>query len=434
MLPSDIGYYTIDEAIITDYKKSGKGFDISNYIVNFSFTESIHSAVLRGSFLITDSSNIVDNFPLRGEEIITLTYGDYFDNKITQDFFLFAVDSMGVDTQQNSTTYRLSFVSPQALMSSSVDVQKSYHGTTTEMINKIFQEYLVEQQRFTNARYTIDTEETAGPQTIVIPMLSPLDAINFLKRRSYSPQNKSSNYYFFQNRKQFRMVTHEKILKDAQRGRNFDPTKIFTHDPGLAIDRLTQSAGMNNILSIAFPKRYNTMDEIIYGGMSSKTVEVDILLKQYLFHPYYFSENVYLYQHTDQNPGFLHTDTFINKYFNGEKNTVVSNYIMTDVDGERKNQHYVDITAQRRSTSYFLNSFMCEMEIFGRNDLFAGDVVRLNLPQYEVVEGEKTQHQSLSGYWIVNQIQHNFTSEGKEYKCNVRLTKDLPREPESNYV
>ena len=64
----DIGYYTIDEAYITRYDRSGDRYNIANYIASMSFTESIYSPVIMGSILISDSTNIVDNFPIRGEE------------------------------------------------------------------------------------------------------------------------------------------------------------------------------------------------------------------------------------------------------------------------------------------------------------------------------------------------------------------------------
>ena len=417
----DIGYYTIDEAYITRYDRSGDRYNIANYIASMSFTESIYSPVIMGSILISDSTNIVDNFPIRGEEILTLSYSDFYNNQITQDFMVYSITSIGPSTQQNSLGYLLSFVSPQSIMSAAADIQKSYKGTTTEIINKIFSEYLTERQRFDNARYTIDTEESTGVQTIVIPMLSPLEAIDFLKRRSFSAENKSSNYLFFQNREKFRMVTHEKLIKDSKRGVDFDPRKIYTHDPGMIIDSITADRVMNNILDINFPNRINTLEEIQYGAMTSVTVEVDILQKQYRLFDYDYKDNYKKYTHLDQVSEFSHTDAFIEKYFS---NKVVSDMISSDL--ERPNQRYKDIIPHRRSSSYYLNNgITCDIEVYGRNDLFAGDIIRLNLPEYEVTNNDKSQHKSLSGYWLVNQIIHKL--EDKEYKCEVNLTKDLPR-------
>lgn len=420
---SDVGYYRIDEAFISRYDKSGDTFNISNLIASFSFTESIYSPVIIGNLFISDASNIIDNFPIRGEEVLTLTYSDFFENKITQDYIIYGIENIGPSTQQNTTGYLLNFISPQAIMSASRIVQKSYTGTTTDIINKIFTEYLTEQQTFTNARYKIDTENADGIQTLVIPSLSPLQAIEFLKRRSFSTDNKSSNYLFFQNRDKFRMITHEKIIKDTNRGRNFDGRKIYTHDPGMVIDSKSADLALNNILNISFPRRQNTINEIKYGGMTSETVEIDVLKKQYQLFPYNYKDEFQKYTHLDQNVQSPHTQAFIDKYFANPDNKVVSDMIF--VDAERPNQRYREISAQRRSSSFYLNSIVAKIEIYGRNDLFAGDIIRMNLPQYEVVEGEKELHQSLSGYWMVNEMIHKM--EGKEYKMEVTVTKDLPR-------
>jgi len=420
---SDIGYYRIEEAFISRYDKSGDSFNIANMIASISFTESIYSPVLIGNLFISDTSNIVDNFPIRGEEILTLSYSDFFENKVTQDYIIYGVENMGPNTQQNSIGYLLKFISPQAIMSASRVVQKSYAGTTTDIINKIFAEYLTEQQRFENARYEIETEEAVGVQTIVIPSLSPLRAIDFLKRRSFSADNKSSNYLFFQNRDRFKMVTHEKLIKDSRRERNFDSKKIYTHDPGMVIDSKSADLALNNILEISFPRRQDTINEIQYGGMTSETVEIDVLKKQYQLFPYNYKNEFEKYTHLDQNVKSPHTQAFIDKYFANPDNKVVSDVIFVDV--ERPNQKYREISAQRRSSSFFLNSIVAKIEIYGRNDLFAGDIIRMNLPQYEVVEGEKELHQSLSGYWMVNEMIHKM--EGKEYRMEVTVTKDLPK-------
>jgi hypothetical protein len=180
---------------------------------------------------------------------------------------------------------------------------------------------------------------------------------------------------------------------------------------------------MSNILNISFPRRLDTLKEIQYGAMGSKTVRVDILQKQYEYFEFDYKNNYERYTHLDNDISFLHTEKFMEKYFDSENNKVVSDMFFDSLD--RPTLYYKEIIPHRRSSSFFLNSIICEAEIYGRNDLFAGDVLRLNLPEYINTTDEKRTHRSLSGYWLVNQIIHIL--EGKEYKCRVSLSKDLPR-------
>lgn len=421
----DVGYYRITEAYLTKLE-GGESFSIANFIGGVYFTESIYSPIISGKIIIGDTINIIDNFPIRGEEILTLTYTDFFDQSITQDFFVFGVTNLGPNDQQSGVGYQLSFMSPQGIMSMSHSVAKSYTGTTTQIINKIFNQYLVDNTLYENARYTIDTEESTGAQTIVIPSLDPLSAIDFLKRRSFSSDNQSSNYLFFQNRKQFRMVTHEKLIKDSNREDNkkFDEKKVYSQKLDIQ-SNIAELGGavMNNILDIGFPKRINTVNELSNGSLTSQVVEIDILTKQYQFFPYNYKDSYTKYKHLDTVVKFPHSDKFYEKYL-GDQNRKHSDMVLTD--SQRSSLNYKEITSQRRSTSYYLNAGInCTMTIYGRNDLFAGDIVKLNIPEYINTEGSREMNKSLSGFWLVAEIDHSLDSD--EYKFNVRLLKDLAK-------
>ena len=96
---------------------------------------------------------------------------------------------------------------------------------------------------------------------------------------------------------------------------------------------------------------------------------------------------------------------------------------MIFTDFEREQQRYKDITGPKVSNRYYLNSTSIEIEIYGRNDLFAGDVILLDIPQFENVVGAKDKHKSLSGYWLVQTIKHYI--KGKKYTSRLTIIKDL---------
>ena len=419
----DLGYCFLETANLTRYAEK-ETFSISNYITDISFNESIHSSVLMGEMTLLDSSGLLDNYPILGEEILTLTYSDFYNNSITQEFLVYSLSEAVVNNQQNTMFYKLKFISPQHFMSSTKNIRRSYTGSTKEIVEKIFNEFLVDDTKFRDSANEIDIEDTTGIQTIVVPSLQPIEAIDFLKRKSFSAENKSSNYYFFQNRQKFKMVTHEKLILDSRRdSTSFDQRKIYTFDPSLLSSEVKdRDRGMNNVISFFLPKRLDTLAEMNAGAMVLDVVEIDILKKQYLHNIHKYKETFKEYTHIDSNYRFPHTDNFVEDFFNDEN---VMKTALVFKDFERENQYYKEIIGPRVSNRYYLSSVVAEIEIYGRNDLFAGDVIKLNIPQFENVGGgrPKNLHTSLSGYWLVNNISHKI--QGKKYTCKLVITKDL---------
>ena len=99
--------------------------------------------------------------------------------------------------------------------------------------------------------------------------------------------------------------------------------------------------------------------------------------------------------------------------------------IFKDFEPERRQYKY--IIGPRFSNYYYLNAFTAKIEIYGRNDLFAGDVINLQMPQFEDTTGNKGKslHQSLSGYWLIQDIMHSLTN--NVYKCQLTISKDLAK-------
>lgn len=414
----DIGFCDIQLATLNRYGELKKpAFDISDYISEISFTESINSPLLFGEMMLLDSSGLIDNFPILGEEIFTLRYVDFFENEITQQFLIYSLSDAVPGDQQNYMYYKLQFISPQHFISTSKNVQKSYIDfTTKEMAQLIFDDFIVDETNFKNSANDIEIQDTTGTQTLVIPSLQPIQAINFLCRKSFSADDRSSNYYFFQNREKFKMITHEEMIRTSK------PTaKVYSYDPSIAIEGpADRDRAMNNITSLFIPNRLNTVAEMNVGAMVSDVVEIDILNKQYIHNIFKYKDSFQDYKHLSDKVRFPHTENFTNDFFSDE-NVVKSYMIFTDF--EREQQRYKDITGPKVSNRYYLNSTVIEIEIYGRNDLFAGDVILLDIPQFENVNGNTDKHKSLSGYWLVQTIKHYI--KGKQYTSRLTIIKDL---------
>ena len=419
----DVGFCDIKVATLSHYDKTAKErqsqqpISIANFISDLSFTESINGSALMGQMKILEATGLLDNFPIIGEELFNITYIDFFENEISQEFFVYNVSDVAPGEQQNYMYYTLKFVSTHHLLDMSRKVQKSYQDKTNkEMIELIFDEYLIDETRFPNSNNEIEIEDTDGVQTIVIPSLNPIAAINFLTRRSYSATNKSSNYYFYQTREKFKMKTHEQMIKDGR-----ENAKEYTYDPAVHADTVsTRDKSMTNMLSFKMTNRLNTMREIASGAMISDVVEVDILNKQFIFNPYSYKDNVQDFTHTDKTIRFPHTEKFRQDFFEADG---IPKSHMVFIDAERPNQNYAKIIAPKISNIYYHSELTVEVEIYGRNDIFAGDIIKLNIFNFEEIQTTEF-NGSLSGYWLINSISHNISVD-RVHKSTLILSKDL---------
>lgn len=420
----DTGYYKLDGAELKPYA-SDRSFSIAQYIVSLSITESIDQSVIMGEVIIGDSTNLIDDFPLRGEEILTLTWTDAFDQQITIDFIVYAIDNISPNTQGNAVGYKLKIVTPEYLFSEAANIQQTYRGTLDKIAQVIFDQYLnreISTTKFANISRTIDCEPALGTQSLIIPSMSVFQSLAFLARRARSVNNRGSNFVSFQRRDKFVFKTTEQLIVDGRAKLLADPrARTYTYDPIVNHSVDNKQAAMFNVLSATFPKRQDTLSELVTGALIADTVEVDLLTKQILTTTHQYRKQIDQYVHTDKVTEQEHSDQFAEQFFS---TPAVSRYVL--IDTERPNQSYKQIIPNKVSSSYFINSIQGSIEIYGRNDLCAGDLINLKLPELHNTGEAKIEHQTLSGRWLIKSIEHNMQTD-KQYMMNCTIVKDSLR-------
>ena len=410
----DVGHYKIHKAEIQKIGNKQNKVDIAHFISALSFSESINSPTLIGRVLIADTFDFIHRIPLLGEEILYLEYSDFFENRVRQTFYINSIDSLSPPDQGQGMGlgYYLNISSIQYLLSVTNIIQKSYTGTTSEIAQRIFNEYLDNDEH----PATLDIEDTTGTQVLVIPALSPFEAIDFCRRRSFSSDNKTSDFKFFTTKEnKYKFITIEQLLTDTK-----SLAFSYFYDPALNATGgfENRSEAMSSIQSIVFPQRFNFSEELLQGGVKNDIVEVDLLTKQYIHNEYNHLENLDQFKHHDDTfQSKIHTERFVEKYMS---DVVTSNLIFKDFT--RDTQYYKDILGPRISTQYYSDLITCDIEIYGRNDLSVGDTVNLKIPEFRNQES-RDKNTSMSGYWTVHTINHNFME--KDYMCNVKLFKSV---------
>lgn len=410
----DVGGFEIKSAIIRSHDKE-KENDIGALIASFDFKEGMFNQSMAGSIMISDSIGFVDSFPVRGEETIEILYRDFFDEEMTTTFRVFAVEQVDVDYQGKNQSYVLKLCSPDFIKSEHVEIKKSYRGLITDQIQEIFDEY------FTETEKELDKEECENERVFVIPSMTPYRAINFLSRKAFSNENPSSNFYFFETRDKYVFKTHEQLYKDGhEQDADVVEKKTFTYQEGnVSFDDRTLH--MQNLISFNLQSRNNTLKSIKQGAMLSETVQIDLGLKTYEPSLYKHAEVFDDYTHADEESFGYHSDKYIEDYFTEEENATQTILIFND-STLQEDTHYSEISAKRVATRHFLTSIIARVQIYGRNDIFPGDVLTLNIPDMRANKSMTELHPRLSGKYIVESISHQMQE--KAWKMDVILLKD----------
>lgn len=168
------------ENIAISFNYKGKAFDISAMATSFSIRETI-AGDLTGSIELTDDSGIIDNVILTGDEVINVSF-TYFDAKINHEFFFNGIKNINMGSNTNKKTYEILLGSINDYISSTNLVSKSYEGSGTDIIKKIFLDY------FAFGGMVINTE-AVNIGRYIAPNISPKKAIRAVQSKSYDKNN-----------------------------------------------------------------------------------------------------------------------------------------------------------------------------------------------------------------------------------------------------
>lgn len=425
------GVFTLQSAMLSTYDRS-KNIDIKNLILGFTISESMSRMSVRGSTTVFDSLQIMKIFPIIGEEFIEFTYTDYFDQTRTDTFFVYSVSDVKYPDDNNSSIlqYTLNFVSVPKVITDDHVIMRAYNaknsksGIISDYVQQVYDEYYkrpIEAIRLKPKEIVI--EPTDSRQNVVVPNLTPEEAILFFARRSYSNNSKTQTYRFFENREKFYFATNDYV---QNAGQNFvgygngliDPILAlaagikdasvpifrFNYQPDLGPER--QQALMHEIINVNFGDRVNTIADIRSGAYKKTIYEVDMLYGTQTKTEYDFSAD---FDQADQK--LIHEGRF--KEDNLTKSFV--RFVLKDYSSigapegssTKNNTFYPELYTKKDTYFYHYKMNTIDVTIYGRNSLFAGDIIEL-----ELIERDSTPTNEIdverSGRYFIESIENIF--------------------------
>lgn len=141
-------YYTLRQAVLYpevanlgQAQKQAQLLTITPLIPAFTINESMNSPMISGFLEVFDSVGLLENFPLRGEERLTLEVEDAMKNVRVWDLMTTKIDNVQISKINSMTMYRLHFITYQSFLARNKVWTKSFRNqTVTRIVGALFRE------------------------------------------------------------------------------------------------------------------------------------------------------------------------------------------------------------------------------------------------------------------------------------------------------
>lgn len=205
--------FSYDLEVLTLVNNEGQGFDLRKVFMGVKIHESITSNFLLGEIAIADSTGLLENAKLFGQETLRVRFKSPFgledelheDDVIDQLFRIYKVGQvqrMG----QNTYIYNLKFCSPEFIQAKRIRISQAFRGSMTDIAGKLALDHLgieiADGEGGKLSPYFEVREKSQGDNFhVVIPNWSVNYAMNWLVGQAQGTDSQSGlqdSFFFYQ--------------------------------------------------------------------------------------------------------------------------------------------------------------------------------------------------------------------------------------------
>jgi len=392
--------------------------DIRPIYEEINIYENVMFPCMSGSIVLRDATGLSARINFNGSQKISMNIMKDSDSDrsgvtLSKTFIIYKqTDRKQVN--QNTEIYTLHFVAEEFMLSQQKKIRKVLKGTYSDIVRSILRDYL----GINNELYQIgNISDTEGIHEILIPNLSPFDAIEYVTKRASSSQG-VPDYLFWQ----------------TQLGYNFmSVSQLFSYD---AVNRIT--FGAKNILDDAIEETMGARDfrivsqfdaagNIKSGVYAGKFIGYDTLTRTIQVKNIGFNDLYKLSNHANKNPidaDILNKDNNKASEMYDSRITVypfqlprlTNSYLKTS---DSKTSNIVDdvhnYILQRRAIFHNLMQKKVRITMPGNFGLYSGSLVFLDFPQQFNIDSDANNGDgTLYGKYIITNVRHIIRSDKHE--------------------
>jgi hypothetical protein len=430
----------LTKVIMTKFNGSDE-IDISPQFVETSIYQSIFKPYIEGEMLINDQIGLFVNYPLLGEELITIYYEqlqgapDFRSSEKKISFIIKNVRRIISSDRARSYMYVLDLVSPYFLQNLKKYVSHAYADLLEDAAEKLFNEYIGDPtyEKYKIRKY-INKETSNIVKKMIVPNLRPFQAMQWLAKHAIPADTENHYLYlFYEDLTQFNFLTMQKLIEDAagtdkKRDALRRKKYVFISDI-VSTSEISQDPDqdLRVITNIATNKRFSSLEKIMGGYFQNELFEINLLQKsynstktelnptkndKYALEPY--PTNTYDYIDYMQNKGEEAEISNRIRY-------IINNYENESVD-DRKQPSYRDKFGKATIYMHALNQVDLSITVPANMSIKAGDVIHCDLPESHGFNSVDFDYY-ISGLFLVAEVKQTL-SLGNLAATSLRIYKD----------
>ena len=418
------GEINIDKFELTNFSRSEAfATSIEEIAYEFSYYEDIFSPTISADIYMVDGINLINDFPIIGEEDLFLSFGNPLnDELIDLNLRSYKVGERNSQSQR-TLEYQIYFASENAILDPKTQVVSAFSGRISDIVTKFFP--------------FVEIEPTDGQFKYVGNSMTRFETMAILAREAKSQNNLSSSYLFYETSEGYHFVTLEYLFEKPTAQTYYYILSNANRDDAEIKDDLI-------ISQLEYIKSNDLIEGMRNGLYGNTTSAIDLIRKTYNSRTFdYFGGGFDKTKHIPESPSRLQPNfrgqvggpyvSFARdsspaneKYFVSDLNDVADIEYIKEYDPSTnnfgRNRHIFSgvETSLRNQTK----SIAVRIAIPGDSTRHAGDIIELKIPENNPSnEGLREYDKYLSGRFLVTNVRHGMKS-NREYVTVMECVKD----------
>lgn len=389
------------EYAVTLTTHRGEELDITELAHSVQLHQSIFAPAMTAKFMVIDNVNFINKTPLIGEEKIKVRFRSEGQEDISEfEFAVIGCDEFEFGENLMELRYTLWATSVEAIKDYDKAVQKAYRTPVNEIVSDIYTAYL-------GTAKEVTTERTEGRTNIIVPNLTPFQALAWLKKRAVSAENPTDVFMSYEDSKGFKFQTIGNMVKNGKDKADNDRTHRFRYQHASLIDPSRESLE-GSVIQFKQVRKFDVSELMQIGYFSAATHKFNLDTAEMETSFFALKDKIGNWKLSHEDGKNLHTDEFMAARTKSHKQYFIP------YDPYRLETSVADNIAEKGA--YYANLIQQQFELVvpGSETLLAGSLIHVTIPEMAVPEASDTTFQNqTNGYFLVGDLIHTIAARSK---------------------
>ena len=385
--------------------------DIRSIFEELNIHDSVLLNTISGDIIITDSIGTLKGFEFDGFQYLYVEMSKTEDKRFSyKKLFHIYKQSLKYTIKPGAVSYRLNFISDEYTVSEQTKVAQHYQFPYSKTAQLILKDYLkIQKEKFGQF------SDSKGIRSVIIPTMTPLDAITWCSKRALDVNDKPT-FLFFENSDGFNFMSLNDIFKQT-------PLHDINISPKNIVDNMNiELFGTRNYEVI---DQYDFIQNVTSGVFAKTGRFYDILNRTFReIKSDYFKDQIGL---TSLNPQKNAPPAKVNVHNLRPEQAYQSKYVSYYYNSNPKGNEESPEKWLLQRESIFQNLFAkrIRIEMSGLFTYTSGKLLKVFVPNFSVsTKQDEGLNQFLTGNYMIIATQHKLRAEGQEHTTIMDLVSD----------